>query len=112
MLHIHESKEGETVVLCLTGRLDAMTAPDLEKKMDVLLPGGRPVIVDCEQLEGIVSAGLRVFLAAAKKCKKAGGRVALCQMQPIVLEVFKISGFTEILAIFPTRDEAIHSMSP
>ena len=40
----------------------------------------------------------------------SGIRLALCRMQPVVYEVFKISGFTEILAIFPTREEAVRSL--
>lgn len=113
MLHIDESKEGEVVVLCIAGRLDAVTAPDLERKLDGLVSGGcGKLVVDFERLEMIVSAGLRVFLAFAKKCKKTGGRIALCRMQPVVFDVFKISGFTEILAMFPTREEAIRSVNP
>jgi anti-anti-sigma factor len=113
MLQIDESKEGEVAVLRIAGRLDAVTAPDLEQKLDGLLSGGCvKLVVNFERLDMIVSAGLRVFLAFAKKCKKTGGRIALCGMQPVVFDVFKISGFTEILAIFPTREEAVRSVSP
>lgn len=113
MLQIDESKEGEVAVLRIAGRLDAVTAPDLERKLDGLISSGcGKLVVDFERLEMIVSAGLRVFLALAKKSKKTGGRIALCRMQAVVLDVFKISGFTEILAIFPTREEAIRSVNP
>ena len=113
MLQIEESKEGEVAVLRIAGRLDAVTAPDLEQKLNGLVSGGcAELVVDFERLEMIVSAGLRVFLSFAKKCKKSGGRLALCRMQPVVFDIFKISGFTEILAIFPTREEAIRSVNP
>jgi anti-anti-sigma factor len=113
MLQIDESKEGEVAVLRIAGRLDAVTAPDLERKLDGLISGGcTKLVVDFERMEMIVSAGLRVFLAFAKRCKKSGGRIALCRMQPLVFDVFKISGFTEIIAIFPTHEEAIHSVNP
>ena len=113
MLQIDESKEGEVTVLHLAGRLDAVTAPDFEQKLAALVSGGcAKLVVDFGRLAMIVSAGLRVFLAFAKKCRKSGGRMALCGMQPVVFDVFKISGFTEILAIFPTREAAIRSLNP
>ena len=111
MLQMNETHESDVAVLSLAGRLDAVTSPDLEHKLNTLVAGGcTKLVVDFERLEMIVSAGLRVFLAFAKKCRKSGGRVALCEMKPVVLDVFKISGFTEILAIFPTREEAVRSV--
>ena len=113
MLQINESNESDAAVLSIAGRLDAVTAPDLEQKLNALVASGcGKVVVDFERLDMIVSAGLRVFLAFAKKCRKSGGRIALCRMQPVVFDVFKISGFTEILAIFPTREEALQSVNP
>jgi anti-anti-sigma factor len=113
MLQIDVSKDNDVSVLSIAGRLDAVTSPDLERALDGLVSGGcTKLVVNFERLDMIVSAGLRVFLAFAKKCRKSGGRIALCGMQPVVLEVFKISGFTEILAIFPTREEALRSVNP
>ena len=113
MLQINETKDNDVAILSIAGRLDAVTAPDLERKLDGLVSGGcTKLVVDFERLDMIVSAGLRVFLAFAKKCKKSGGRIALCRMQPVVFDVFKISGFTEILAMFPTREEAVRSVNP
>jgi anti-sigma B factor antagonist len=112
MLQIDESREGDAVVLHIAGRLDAVTAPDLEGKLDGLASGGcTKLVLDFERIEMIASAGLRVFLSFAKKCRKSGARLALCRMQPVVFDVFKISNFTEILAVFPTREEAVRSVS-
>jgi len=111
MLTIDESREAGLAVLQLAGRLDAVTAPELEQRLAALAGDGcGKMAVDFGQLEMIVSAGLRVFLAFAKKCRRSGIRLALCRMQPVVYEVFKISGFTEILAIFPTREEAVRAL--
>ena len=111
MLQIDESREGEVAVLRIAGHLNAVTAPDLERKLGALVSGGcAKLVVDFDGLDLIVSAGLRVFLAFAKKCKKSGGRIVLCRMRAGVFDVFKISGFTEILAIFPTREEAVRSV--
>ncbi|HEX3730050.1 MAG TPA: STAS domain-containing protein, partial [Opitutaceae bacterium] len=61
---------------------------------------------DCAQLHYVSSAGLRVFLSAAKKAKVAGGRAAFAALTPIVQEIFELSGFTGILEIHPTAAAA------
>lgn len=112
-LQIGEQKDSDITILTLAGRLDAITSPDFEHKLDQLMAGGcKGLVIDFERLELIVSAGLRVFLAFAKKCKRSGGRMALCRMKPAVHDVFQIAGFTEILAIFPTREDAVRSILP
>ncbi|HVU23882.1 MAG TPA: STAS domain-containing protein [Opitutus sp.] len=90
-------------VLTLTGRLDGLTSPALERKFDELAAAGaRKIVVDCSALLYVSSAGLRVFLAAAKKLKAAGGEVAFAALSPAVQEVFELSGFTGVLAVHPT----------
>ena len=97
--------------LALAGRLDIASAPVLEKQLqDLASAGCRRIVVDLGGLELVVSAGLRVFLAFAKSCRKTGGRVVLCSMRPVVHQVFELAGFTEIFTTFATRDEAVKAL--
>jgi anti-anti-sigma factor len=106
-MDITESKISAATVLALSGQLDGLTSPVLEKKVDGLLTGGtRQLVFDCGQLTYASSAGLRVFLSSAKKLKAAGGRAAFAALTPAVHEIFELSGFTGVLRVEPTAEAA------
>jgi len=65
------------------------------------------VVVDFTALDYISSAGLRVLLGTAKRLSGAGGAQHLCGLTETVREVFQISGFSTILAVFATEAEAL-----
>ena len=99
-MEIIESKLNAATVLTLAGRLDGLTSGTLERKVDALMAAGdRKLVFDCSQLIYVSSAGLRVFLSAAKKLKSAGGAAAFAALTPAVSEVFDLSGFTSVLSI-------------
>ena len=56
-----------TLTVALDGRLDTITAPELEKFLGEKCAEADMLIFDCEKLAYISSAGLRVLLAAQKK---------------------------------------------
>ncbi|HBA85105.1 MAG TPA: anti-sigma factor antagonist [Verrucomicrobia bacterium] len=100
--------EESTIQLRLSGRLDGITAPVFEKKLDELLTAGhRQLTMDCEQMVYVSSAGLRVFLSFAKKIKKTGGRMALYNVPPVIHSVFEATGFVDFLNLCATREEAL-----
>jgi anti-anti-sigma factor len=89
---------GVTVLRPL-GRLDSAQAPELEATVRALLDGGAKALVfDLSKLAYISSAGLRVVLLAGKQLRASGGKLVLCGVSGLVLEVFEMSGF---LTLFP-----------
>lgn len=98
MLQIDRSKNGSTLTITLTGRLDTVTAPQLEAEFKTDMDGVNDVVVDCAALEYVSSAGLRVLLAAYKQMAALGGMKlrAVCED---VMEVFEITGFADIFTI-------------
>lgn len=107
-MEIKEIKHEGVCVIQITGRLDAATAPDLEKKLqDLLQAGENNFLIDLTDLNYISSVGLRVLLVLAKKTKASAGQAVLCGLQEHVYEVFEISGFTSIFQIFKTREEGL-----
>ncbi len=94
----------------LDGRLDTVTAPEVERPL-LDLVGGGDVVLDMAAVRFVSSAGLRVLLKAAKAAKAAGHGFAICGMQPSVSEVYAIGGFDRIIAAFGTRDEAVAALS-
>lgn len=91
-----EKKNEESLVL--TGRLDTMTAPELEAEISALLPTVQSLTLDMEKLDYISSAGLRVILKTQKALEKKGG-LKLTNVTAAVREVFDITGFSDFLTI-------------
>lgn len=98
MLNIKKSVEGEKAVYSLQGRLDTVTAPDLEKDLRASLGGIKELVMDFEELEYISSAGLRVLLAAQKIMSKQGG-MKITHVNETIMEIFEVTGFSDILTI-------------
>ena len=82
----------------LEGRLDTVTSPELEKELGGSLDGIVELIWDFSDLEYISSAGLRVLLSAQKVMNKQG-TMRVTNVNESILEIFEITGFTEILEI-------------
>ena len=111
-MEITESKTGTTVILSLTGRLDATTSPELDKWItERLLSGTNSLLLDLSQLQYISSAGLRVLAVALKQISANSGRMALCGLREPVKMVFDVSGFTTFFPISASVDEALALLS-
>ena len=95
---IQKTKNGSELVLSIGGRLDTMTAPELEKECRESLEGVTALTIDLANLEYISSAGLRVLLSAQKIMNHAG-TMKLIHVSETVMEIFEVTGFTDILTI-------------
>ena len=98
MLNINKTKENQSAIVSLEGRLDTVTAPELEKELQALLPGLTELKLDFANLDYISSAGLRVLLSAQKVMNKQG-EMTLTNVSEAVMEIFEVTGFTDILTI-------------
>lgn len=98
-------------VMKVTGRMDATTVSIFTDECQKQLKSGAGrYIVDLGGLEYISSAGLRGILTMGKTCKAAKATLAFCSMQAMVADMFKLSGFTSILTVYSTLDEALAGM--
>lgn len=95
---IHTKKEGDTLVIDLAGRLDTTTAPSLEQELKASMGDVKELIFDFEKLEYTSSAGLRVLLFAQKTMNRQGS-MKLRHVNETIMEVFEVTGFTDILTI-------------
>ena len=98
MLKINKSIENGKALFALEGRLDTVTAPDLEKELKDSLDGVTELQLDFEKLEYISSAGLRVLLSAQKTMAKQG-EMTLTHVNETIMEIFEVTGFSDILTI-------------
>lgn len=95
---IIKKQNGTALEIALEGRLDTMTAPELEAELNKSLGGADSLTMDFSKLEYISSAGLRVLLSAHKTMNAKGG-MTVTHVNEIVQEVFEVTGFAEILTI-------------
>ncbi len=95
---ITKKQDGTALLIALEGRLDTTTSPDLEKELKEALPGVSELTLDLDKLEYISSAGLRVLLAAQKTMSRQG-KMKLVNVNEIIMEIFEITGFSDILTI-------------
>ena len=110
-MQIHEERQGDVLVVRVTEHLDTVTATVFETRLLGLIEAGeRRLIIDCGDLEYVNSAGLKVFLLAAKRLEPLGGQMALCALAPSVLMIFEMIGFTRIMKIVPSLEAALRAV--
>ena len=97
-MEIKTSKENEVLNIALLGRLDTVTAPDLDKVVREMDDDVKSLNFDFSGLEYISSAGLRVLLAA-QKIMNTKGEMAITNVSADIMEIFTITGFVDILTI-------------
>lgn len=97
-MEIIKNLDNTTLKLSLQGRLDTTTAPQLEETLQSSLDGITELILDFADLKYISSAGLRIILGAQKIMSKQGS-MKICHVSPDIMEVFEITGFSDILTI-------------
>ena len=107
-LAVTHRTEGEFLVIIPRGRLDTSATSRFEDALGQLLAGETVrIILDCSAVSYASSAGLRVFLALAKRMKKAGGCCRFAALTAPLMELFEISGFVSVLEIHESVEEAL-----
>lgn len=107
-MEITTANRENATILSINGRVDTSTAPELEQAINKQIEqGNRKILLDFSKVTYISSGGLRVLLATAKKLKNPGEKFGICSLQPDVLKILKLAGFTSIFAIYPGEGEAL-----
>ena len=100
--------QNDVTLVAFAGNLDSNTSPQAQQALDGILASGvRKMAIDFAALDYISSAGLRVLLGTAKRLSGAGGSLRMFGLNETVREVFDISGFSTILAVFATEADAL-----
>ena len=106
-----EEHDAHVTIAKIGGQVDSVVAMELENRVTSLLNRGvNSLLLDCSALSYINSAGLRVFLLAAKQLSHTKGQLAFCSLVPNVRLVFETIGFDRILTLYPDRETALREM--
>ncbi|MBR5163397.1 MAG: STAS domain-containing protein [Schwartzia sp.] len=97
-MDIKKEKNGTTLTMALSGRLDTVAAADFEKELNASLDGVESLIFDCADLTYVASSGLRAFLMVQKRMNKQG-KMVMRHVQDAVMEVLTMTGFDDLLLI-------------
>jgi len=97
-MNITKTVDEKVLTLAVEGRLDTVTAPELEKVIKEIPDEITELVLDLEKLEYISSAGLRVLLSAHKQMALKDG-MKVKNINEIVSEVFEVTGFSDILDV-------------
>jgi anti-sigma B factor antagonist len=91
----------------LEGAVDAHTAPKFEEAVQTVIDQGQyKIIVDCEKLTYISSAGLGVFMGFVEEVRDEGGDIKICGLSEKVKQPFEILGFETLYDFCPDVESA------
>lgn len=111
-MEISTKTENDVSIVSASGRIDTLTYELLLAALtDRIRAGARSLVVDLGGVDYTSSAGLRAILSAQKEVRGEGGDLRLAAVQPDVLRVFKLSGFTSIFKIYDTVEAAVASFA-
>jgi anti-sigma B factor antagonist len=96
-MEIKTKSEGSTLTISVSGRVDTVTAPELEAGLK--FGDAKCVVLDIAEVPYMSSAGLRLLLTSHKAMLAKGGEFKIVNVQPSVSEVLSITGFADILNI-------------
>ncbi|MEE3340561.1 MAG: STAS domain-containing protein [Hallerella sp.] len=97
-MNINKNLAGQTLTIAVDGRLDTLTAPELDAEIQGKLDGISELVFDFQNLDYISSAGLRILLSAQKVMNKQG-RMVIRNAKSEVKEIFEVTGFNDILTL-------------
>lgn len=97
-MKINYTKEKSILTVVPEGRIDTLSAPELEKKLCEIIDDVTELVLDMSKVEYVSSAGLRVILKVQKIMLRQG-KMKLVSVNESVMEVFEITGFSDILNI-------------
>ena len=104
-------RQGDVLCIEVNGRLDPQDAVRFVEAVQATIGvDDRAVLIDCEKLSYISSAGVRAIMMTAKSLKKQEKKFALCALSETIHRVFTLSGIDRIIAIYPSKVEALASL--
>lgn len=97
-MNINKTINGNELIIALEGRLDTVTAPELEAELNQSIGGVEKLVFDFAFLDYLSSAGLRVLLSAQKIMNKQGEMIVK-NVNETISEIFEVTGFCDVLTI-------------
>lgn len=108
-LTIRVQEEGENVIVAAAGEIDIATVAELRERLYALAVGGRPLVVDLDQISFIDAAGLGALVGAARLASEHGTRLQVVCARPQIRRLFKITGLDDHIPLTCTLAAALQA---
>ncbi|MBR4357798.1 MAG: STAS domain-containing protein [Butyrivibrio sp.] len=99
MAEIVKEINGTTMNIALSGTLNSQNSPELQKSIMESVADVTEINFDFADLQYLTSAGLRVILVAQQEMDDKNGKMTLKNVCDDIMEIFKMTGFLNILTI-------------
>jgi anti-anti-sigma factor len=107
-MEILEARNGDMALVHVVGRVNSSNARELDERLKQLVEAGcRGIVIDLGRLDHMTSAGFRCLLRAERQVHDLAGKLVLCGLQGLTLELFQVGGFLEMFITATTREEAV-----
>jgi anti-anti-sigma factor len=111
-MEVTEQHTGKITIVEIKGRIDINTAKAFAERLTSLIKAGHArLVVDLKHIIYISSVGFRALLMAGQVAKGINGTLVLCSLSADVRKLFEIGAFTDLFAIYPSREEAVAKLS-
>lgn len=109
LVNIKEEIKADVLVLRMSGQLDAISSPAAECKVfDFIHQGHHKILIDLNGIELMSSAGIRMLLSVSKKFKTISGKLIVCSLSPIVVDLINRCGFAHVFEVAKDEDDGLH----
>ena len=107
-MDIQTDQHADVLIVKPLGRIDNVNADEFQRSLSAVI-GDRQsaVIADLEGVSYMGSAGLRAILIVAKTLRERGAKFALCSMTPTITDLFRVSGFSQVMTVLDSRADAL-----
>lgn len=110
-LSLNSTLHDQTEVLAIVGKIDQLSADRFRELLSPHLAtcgtDQNALVLDLSGVDYISSAGLRIFMLAAREIKPRHGKLSLVGLQPVVREIFEISKFSLLFPIYERLEDAL-----
>ena len=98
-MNINKTQGDDKTTLTLSGRLDTTTAPQLQEALIPEFDNTKNIELNFTDIDYVSSAGLRILLMGINAAKAKGASMVLCGVSEEIMEIFEMTGFSDILTI-------------
>jgi len=107
MINLTHKTEGDLYIINVIGDVDASSSIQLDNALNAAIQENQTkILVDCDKLNYISSAGLGVFMSYIHDFESKNIKLVICNLNDKVIGVFKILGLDQLLKIVDSLDDA------
>ncbi|MCR5411075.1 MAG: STAS domain-containing protein [Lachnospiraceae bacterium] len=98
-MYIEEISSEGSLQLNVEGKIDSLTSGEFQNAVLKAFQKSNIIVINMEKTNYVSSAALRALTLGHKTALAKGGKMTLINVQPSVMDVFRVAGFDKLLDI-------------